>query len=111
MNRHMQGRVRSWAEGAGAGHSPEDAARKAKMPAFLVGMLGTAKSLPDQSDVFIFLSRYYGSRFRRRQALLEGAIVPAVAIVMGLVVVAIALALFLPMINIIDKLCGLYGKY
>jgi type IV pilus assembly protein PilC len=110
MNFHMQKRLRDWLAYVSGGRSPEDGARAAGMPAFFVGMIGTANSLADQNEVFVFLSRYYSSRFRRHQAIIEGAIVPAVALVMGLVVVGVALSIFLPMNQMVEHLSGLYGK-
>jgi type II secretory pathway component PulF len=113
MNYRMQQRVAAWGWGVTSGLSPEEAARKAKMPAFLVGMLSTAKSSPDQSAVFTFLSRYYRSRFRRRQAILQSAIVPVTVIGVGCLVTFIALTAFLPMTKIVDYLSGdvmIWGK-
>jgi type II secretory pathway component PulF len=80
------------------------------MPAFLVGLLATAKAPESQSQVFEFLASYYDSRHRRRRAILEGAIIPVMSLVMGVVVASVGIMLFTPIIQIMDKLAGLYGK-
>jgi type II secretory pathway component PulF len=73
------------------------------MPALVSGMLATIHG-PEAPDVFRFLARYYRTRFSRTAALLRGATVPAIVFLFALLVGCIAMAMFLPMNNLIDSL-------
>jgi type II secretory pathway component PulF len=101
MNVVMQRRVSRWGDGVMVGQLPPDAARTARMPALLVGMLATARQASDTAEVFAFVSRFYASRFDRRRELLRGAYIPVMTLVMGVIVAIIALALFLPLQQLI----------
>jgi type IV pilus assembly protein PilC len=103
LNLIVQRRVASWGDGIASGMLPAEAARKAGMPPLLVGMLSTARQADDAAEVFDFVARFYGSRFDRRRELLRGAYIPVVTLLMGLMVAAIALALFVPMQQLIQS--------
>lgn len=97
-------RLRRWRDGLQSGNSSADAARAAGMPKLAVGLLAVTRGGDDAPAVFQFLGRYYRSRFSRTWVLLTGAFVPAIVLCMGAAVCAIALAMYLPMIRLIDML-------
>jgi len=63
----------------------------------------------DAAAVFAFLSRYYASRFSRLRLLLRGAVIPAVVLLFGFLVGALALGLFLPIMNLVSSEAGFSG--
>jgi type II secretory pathway component PulF len=103
MNFVLSSRLHHWSTRISAGSSLSDSARSARMPALVSGMLATIHG-PEAPDVFRFLARYYRTRFSRTAALLRGATVPAIVFLFALLVGCIAMAMFLPMINLIDSL-------
>jgi general secretion pathway protein F len=106
LNFVMRRRLDRWLAAVSAGALPGDAARAARMPALLVGMLGAGNAAPDLGDVLGFVSRFYASRFMRIRELLRGAYLPIVTLLMGLLVAAVALSLFVPMRELIDHVLG-----
>jgi type II secretory pathway component PulF len=105
--RPLQVRLRAWREGVLDGMTMDQAARQARLPALLVSMLQTAQAGSNAVTVFRFLARYYRTRFSRTAMLLRGAFVPAVALVMGIIVAVMAVAMFLPLVMMIDRLIEL----
>ena len=97
-------RVATWAALVATGRPVGESAREARMPHLVCGMVGAAVTTARAVEVFRFLARYYESRFSRMAVLLEGAAVPAVAIVFGLIVGSVVLGLMLPLIEMIDHL-------
>jgi type II secretory pathway component PulF len=108
VNAVLYGRLVKWRRNVEGGMGLADGARRARMPRLLVGMVGTTAA--DLGEVFRFLSRYYAGRFSRTQALLRAAVVPAIAIGMGLVVAAVALGLFVPMVSLINHMTPQIGR-
>lgn len=106
VNRVMKKRIVRWAEGLANGLPPAEAARRAAMPRFMVGMLATASAAPVMADVFRFLARFYSRRFVLRRELVRGTYLPVVTLLMALIVTAVALTLFLPLVNLMDHLSG-----
>jgi type II secretory pathway component PulF len=100
----LQRKLLRWARGVTAGHSAADAARAARMPEFVCGMIASAQAAADLPQVMDFLGRYYDGRFSRAAQVLRGAAIPALAICFGLVVLLITYSLFEPMIQLIDHL-------
>jgi type IV pilus assembly protein PilC len=80
-----------------------DAARTARLPDLLVGLLRSTPGA-DLADLFRFLARYYDGRFSRGMVLLRAAFVPAAAIGCGVPVCLFVLGLYLPMIQLMDHL-------
>jgi type II secretory pathway component PulF len=54
--------------------------------------------------VLRFLARYHESRFNRAAELLRAVLVPLLALTFGVVVAAMALAVFQPMIDLMNAL-------
>jgi type II secretory pathway component PulF len=97
-------RMERWSRNVTAGMSLSDAARKAKLPALVVNLLSTAHGPDGAKNVFRFLGRYYDSRQSVAAAVLQGAAVPAVAGGFGLIAASIALAMFMPLVELISHL-------
>lgn len=106
INSCLREQIRRWQAGVEQGGAVSDAARSAGLPKLLVGMLATVKGTADVAQVLQFLERYYGARFSRALLLLEGAWVPAVVLVMAVIVGWVILALFMPMITLINSLAS-----
>jgi type II secretory pathway component PulF len=102
-NRVLQRRVRRWAELVSSGVPAADAARKARMPALVSGMLGTTQGAA-VPGVFAFLARYYEGRHASAATLAQSAAVPAMVLIMAAFVGILALSLFLPLVRMIDFL-------
>ena len=86
------------------------------MPDLLVGMLEPASARPaggrsgtDVREAFDFLARYYDGRFSRASMLLEASAVPAMVVFFAVFVGSAALGLFLPMIELSDRISNLSG--
>ena len=66
------------------------------MPALISGMVATVNTTADLASVFRFLGRYYDNRFSRAALLLEGAVMPGIALGFAVPVALTALTLFRP---------------
>jgi type IV pilus assembly protein PilC len=104
-NSKLREQLDTWNSEMSDGALPADAARAAGMPALLCGMISSAARTTDLGAVFRFLARYYAQRFSRTSALLEAAILPTLALVMGTLVGWLVLAMFLPMTRLIMQSC------
>src|SRR5205085_9624302 len=93
------------------GKSVSDAAREAGLPRLVVGMLATtsARGAADAAGTFEFLARYYDGRFSRAAALLEGAMIPAMVFFFAFFVVSAALGMFIPLIDLLNRVGDLSG--
>ena len=105
LNAVLRRRLRRWAQRVEAGVPLADAARAARMPKLLVGMLSSASGA-DVPRVLQFLARYYESRFSRASELLRGAILPTMAVGFGALVLLIACSLLLPLADLADAMCA-----
>ncbi len=103
-NAVLQHRLRKWAAGLESGLRSDEAARAAQMPAIMSGLLLSADATPDLSGVFRFLGRYYDGQFSRAALLLEGAVIPGIAIVFGIVTMLVLLSVFVPMVEMMKHL-------
>ncbi|MEX0745886.1 MAG: type II secretion system F family protein [Phycisphaeraceae bacterium] len=83
-----------------AGRELGDAARQAGLPALVVGMLGAAHG--ELVRTFDFLARYYQHRFSRLAELARATAVPVVVLAAALAVGWVVLAMFLPLVALID---------
>ena len=106
VNRVVKKRMVRWSQGLANGLPPAEAARRAAMPRLLVGMLATASAAAAMGEVFRFLSRFYSRRFVLRRELVRGTYLPVVTLLMALIVTAVALTLFLPLVNLMEHLSG-----
>jgi type II secretory pathway component PulF len=100
LNGVLRQRVSRWAGGLAGGQDPAAAGRAARMPPAVVGLLATSAS----AGALRFAARFYAGRLAVRRALLAAAFVPVVTTAIGLLVALVALALFLPIRDMIDHL-------
>jgi type II secretory pathway component PulF len=103
MNVVLQKRLRRWGEDVASGLHAADAARQARLPELLAGMVGPGRgtSLPAVMD---FLAAYYGGRFSRLRELLRGASVPAIVFFFAIIVVTIICAMYVPVITLMNSI-------
>jgi type IV pilus assembly protein PilC len=101
INEVLRQRMRRFAAEVSAGRSMQEAAREARMPALVVGLLGPSRGM-DAAEVFRFLSRYYASRFSRLMILIEAAGIPLMVFFFAVIVTVVALSLFMPLLTIIN---------
>jgi type II secretory pathway component PulF len=104
VNVVLRRRLERWAVAVASGMSLGDGARVASMPPLVTGMLTNVSATASAADVFGFLARYYRTRFSRTAALIEGAMVPVVVLIFGFFVACVALAMFMPLITLIQNL-------
>lgn len=95
-------RLRDFAEYLRAGQDTPDAARKANLPALIAGMLNTASASDRPDDVFAFLSRYYGQRTNPLEVILRAAWFPLATLAAAAFVGWFVLAVFYPLIALIE---------
>ena len=95
-------RIAAFGDGVRRGLEPGEAARAAKLPPIVSGMLGPAARGGDTAGAFDFLARYFDGRFSRAAALVRGAMVPAAVLTLGLVVGLTVLAMIMPLVALID---------
>jgi type II secretory pathway component PulF len=74
------------------------------MPPLVCGMLATAAHTSELGQVLRFLGRYYEMRFSRAVAILHAAVVPLLALAMGVLVAWMELTVLMPLIALIDNL-------
>jgi len=103
LNAVLAERVNQWGQGIAAGLSPGAAAARAGLPAIVSGMLGTKHPAPNVAGVCRFLERYYRSRFSRLETLIRESGVPILALCGGAAVVLVALAIFQPIIVLLQS--------
>lgn len=103
-NAVLRNRLHKWAAGIEAGLGVDHAARAARMPPIVSGLLATADATPDLSNVFRFLGRYYDGQFSRTALLLEGAVIPGISIVFGGAVLLVSLSVFVPLVKMMEHL-------
>jgi type II secretory pathway component PulF len=109
-NSRLRLRMDAWITAMVRGQTAAKAAQSAGMPQLVYGMLATALHTPDVAEVFRFLGRYYSSRFSRAMAFLEASIIPLIALVGGLFVGWLALAVFTPMVKLLDSVAPYFRE-
>ncbi len=108
LNAVLRRRVARWAGGLAQGLDPVAAARGAKLPRLIAGLMSTVPAA-DAPAALRFAARFYASRHAARRQVLAAAYLPAVTVVMGLGVATVALALFLPMRDLINHVEAFQG--
>lgn len=103
LNEVLRHRLRAWRDAVADGTAADEAARRARLPPIVAGMISAGGGRGNLGDVFRFLARYYGARFSRLTLLLQGAVTPAVVIVFAVITGLVALAMFLPLVQLIDQ--------
>jgi type II secretory pathway component PulF len=103
LNVVLRERLGTWRAGIEKGAAADQAARAARLPALLCGMIGSGRG-GDPAAAMKFLATYYDGRFSRARELLRAAIVPAMAIFFGGIVLFMASGTYLPLLQMMDKL-------
>ncbi|HVX83306.1 MAG TPA: type II secretion system F family protein [Phycisphaerae bacterium] len=102
MNLSFRRKVVRWRDAALAGKEPAAAARSAGMPAVLAGFLDPGQRQADLPDTLEFLARYFRVRHARLMALIADASEPFITLLIGLLVGLVMLAVFQPIVSLID---------
>jgi type II secretory pathway component PulF len=109
LNAVLRRRINSWAQLATSGIPLADAASRAGLPSLIGGLAGPAVRAGNLPSALRFLARHYESSFSRTAALLQAATVPAIVLTLGAAVMCVALALFEPMVMLIQT-TGTYTR-
>jgi len=105
----LRQRLRRWADGIEQGAPVAQAAGDAGIPGLIAGLTNTSDTA-SAAEAFTFLSRYYAAKFSRLMTALHAAVVPAMVLFFGVIVATIALAMFMPLITMIDGLSHVGGS-
>jgi type II secretory pathway component PulF len=100
----LRKRIVDWGGNVTRGMNLSESARRAKIPPLVVNLLKTAHGPDAARNVFAFLARYYDSRHSAAIGILNGAAIPLMVGVFGFVVASIALAMFMPLIELMNHL-------
>jgi type II secretory pathway component PulF len=103
VNVVLRDRLARWAALVSEGEVFAEAARSARMPRLVVGLIATAQPA-DLVNALRFLARYYHGRFGRLVLLLRAAAAPLLALLFGALVATVALGVVLPMVRLIDSI-------
>ena len=101
-NLELRRRLLVCAEQAQMGAAIDRAADVAKLPPFFISVISTGRTAEHLAQSLDFLSQCYRDRFSRFVALLQGALWPALTIILGLMVGALVYALFAPLVAMIE---------
>lgn len=96
--------LKNWQANVQRGDDLATAAAKAKWPCAIVGMIGPAERTANLPDTFGYLARFYSTRFDRGLNFLQSAVLPMTTFVGGVCVLAVALCMFLPLIEVVNHL-------
>jgi type II secretory pathway component PulF len=100
----LQYRFTKWSDALARGVPVAQAADEAGLPRLLVRTLSIAATTQNLPDGLRFLQRWYHARFSRTAIMLRAAALPVMVICMGCVVTLAGLALFEPLIGLMDIL-------
>ena len=81
-----------------------EAARAARLPKLVIGLFATSRGADQTRAAAEFLARYYRTRFSRTIVLLRNGIVPILTLLAACVVLFIAIALFSPLLSLIQSI-------
>ena len=99
----LRNRIDAWAAGIDRGSQLHEAAAAAWMPSIVVGLLASGTRSGNLPAAMRFLARYYSLRFSRTATLVRGAAIPALVLGCGAIVLMTGLALFGPLISLIQS--------
>jgi MSHA biogenesis protein MshG len=110
LNTVLRKQVAQWGTLSAAGAPLADAASKSGLPGLIAGITGTAVRAGNLPSALRFLAHHYESSFSRAEIMIRAAAVPATVLALGSIVLAVALALFAPMIALIQT-TTVYTRY
>jgi type II secretory pathway component PulF len=106
INTVLKERLTRWRDFLISGMPADQAARSARLPALVCGMIGTGRG-DTTRDALRFLAAYYRGKFGRLAELLRGSIIPLLVLGFGAIVLAFIGAMYLPLLAMIDHLLEL----
>ncbi|MBI1370965.1 MAG: hypothetical protein GC162_20215 [Planctomycetes bacterium] len=107
----LRRRLKKWLMAMERGATISDAARAAGMPRLVTGMMHSSEATGRLDEAMRFCTNYYQQRFRRSIAILEAAMVLIMEVGLGVIVAGIGLAVFLPLVSMIDTAASWWGHY
>jgi type II secretory pathway component PulF len=110
LNGVLNERIIEWSKFVSDGEPLDAAARRAKLPDILCGLIGPAVRSGTLSDTLRFLARHYESSFSRTWYLLRGAAVPSIVLIFGAFVLWVMVGLFAPLIALIQTMSWPRGR-
>jgi type IV pilus assembly protein PilC len=108
VNAVLRGRLVRWGQGIQSGQAANEAARAARLPALVAGMIGSGRG-PDPAGAVEFLAAYYAGRFSRAREFLSAAAGPIIVFVFGGIVLFIVAGMYQPLVSLMDALSGGLG--
>jgi type II secretory pathway component PulF len=106
VNWHARQRLRRWADALESGADPIAAAARLGFPAPVRQALLTARTDGEPAARFEYLAGYYQALHQHWRRVLVGAVTPLMVIAWALVVGYIAVAMFLPLIALLEGVIG-----
>jgi type II secretory pathway component PulF len=101
-NAILRRRVQRWADRVANGQSMYDAANSSRLPSLFTGMLKSAGGGEGVVQAMSFLARHYEYRFSRLREMMRAAAIPIFVVLMGGVALSVELAIFQPILTMID---------
>lgn len=111
ISRVLSDRLGQFGAALERGLDPADAARAAGLPGLFAGMFKTAEHSGDPAEVFEYLTRFYDSRSNPLEAALRAAALPAVTLALALLTGWLVLAIFYPLVSLIEATNAGTGYY
>jgi type II secretory pathway component PulF len=109
VNRALRAKIGRWADAIQRGEALHQGAKIAGMAQLVCGTLAIAQFSGDPVSALHFLERYYRGRYSRMAAFLRALGVPILVVSMGAIVLLAALALFEPLLALMDTLSPYKG--
>ena len=106
VNAGFRRRLEDFRQGLLAGQAPAEAATAARLPGLVAGLLTPTSARSPDAELFGFLESYYRNRFSRTVLLLRGATGPIIVLTFALIVGTTVVALFLPLVKLINSVAG-----
>lgn len=103
INAVLRDRLARWRGAIEEGARADEAAHRAGLPKLVGGMIASGRG-GDPAAAVEFLAAYYGGRFSRTRELIRAAVVPAMALVFGGIVLFVVVAMYSPLVTMIDSL-------
>ncbi len=105
----LRRRAALWFGAMRQGMDPVEAARRYRLPRLMTGLLATAPPGEATVAALRFAGRFYAGRAAARRGTMAAAYVPLVTLFLGVVVGTVALALFLPIRDLIERVAPYKG--
>ena len=110
INAVLRNKLDAWTRLMAQGAGPAEAARQARLPEMIWGMVSDGAG-PRLQVSMRFLATYYQSRFSRSAELLRAAALPVMTLAFAVLVLLVWLAMFMPILSMIDFLSGRVMKW